>query len=225
MLFTAVMLTWLGITPLVGQLWITLFRFWHDALELPGRVVSEAHEVLLIRMELPVVELTAGVPDTTTLVATAAVTGALFIASLCLPGRWLPFCYILRALLFIQATALVYFGVAGEAFPYSLSDYIHAMLVDGLALISLVPVIFLLTYYTFDFSGYQKVALTLLTMGHLVVFIPLQLMLQLYLLWHLSSLFMPLMFLVFGVPLQILLLITFYGWGMTWHRREPEVTP
>jgi len=34
---------------------------------------------------------------------------------------------------------------------------------------------------------------------------------------------MPVLYIVFGMPLQVLLIIGFYSWGMTWAIRLPGV--
>jgi hypothetical protein len=50
------------------------------------------------------------------------------------------------------------------------------------------------------------------------VFVPLQALAHAYIL-HQSLLFMPVLFLLFGMPLQILVVVSFYSWGMSWRTR------
>ncbi len=92
---------------------------------------------------------------------------------------------------------------------------------SGLALISILPLLFGLTFFIFQFSMPQKVLLTLMTMGHLVLFIPLQILLQ-GLILQKTVLFMPVLYIVFGMPLDVLVIIAFYAWGMTWTFRAQE---
>jgi hypothetical protein len=88
-----------------------------------------------------------------------------------------------------------------------------------IALISAVPMLFGLTYYVFKFGLIKKIALTVLTMAHLSLFLPLQILLQAIVLQK-SVLFMPMLYIVFGLPLVMIL--AFYSWGMNW-TRDPNV--
>jgi hypothetical protein len=129
--------------------------------------------------------------------------------------------YLLRGVLLIQATALVYFGLIPAEFPHTPSGYLQGLLAAGLALISTVPLLFGLTFYIFDFSLINKVSLTAMTMAHLVVFLPLQLLLQALVLQK-TVLFMPVLYIIFGLPLDVLIIIGFYSWGMTWYFKSED---
>ena len=85
----------------------------------------------------------------------------------------------------------------------------------AIGLISFVPILFGLTYYIFDFGLIRKAALTAMTMGHLSLFLPFQILLQAIILRK-SILFMPLLYIVFGLPLDIAIILAFYSWGMSW---------
>jgi hypothetical protein len=91
---------------------------------------------------------------------------------------------------------------------------------SGIGLISLVPFIFGLTYYIFDFGLLRKALLTSTTMAYLALFLPFQCLLQALVLQR-TVLFMPVLYIVFGMPVDIMLVIGFYSWGMTWSFR-PE---
>ncbi|MBV9609750.1 MAG: hypothetical protein JO187_09350, partial [Acidobacteria bacterium] len=71
------------------------------------------------------------------------------------------------------------------------------------------------TYYVFEFSFLQKLALTLMTIVHLALFVPLQYALHVYLL-HQSILYMSVLYFAFGPFLDVLVFISFYAWGMSW---------
>jgi len=117
--------------------------------------------------------------------------------------------------LFIQATALLYFLLAAARFPHSPDSYLEGIVSYRIALISAVPLLFGLTYYIFKFSLFQKIALTVLTMSYLSLFLPLQILLQAMILQK-SVLFMPVLYIVFGLPVDIILILAFYSWGMSW---------
>jgi hypothetical protein len=95
-----------------------------------------------------------------------------------------------------------------------------SILVFSCILIGLVPVLYAFTFYLLNFSLAQKLFLTVATMIHLVLLVPQQYMLQVYLL-HGSVLFMPVLYFVFGPFLDILAFIGFYSWGMSWKASDP----
>ena len=91
----------------------------------------------------------------------------------------------------------------------------------GAMLITLVPIIHGLVYYIFDFGLLRKAVLTAMTMIHLIVLLPLQCLVQGAIL-HQSLLFVPLFYMLFGVPLDIFMIICYYAWGMSWRLRGVE---
>jgi hypothetical protein len=135
--------------------------------------------------------------------------------------KFTPVTYLLRAVLLIQITALVYFLFFAASFPHSPDSYMEGLVTYQIALISAVPILFGLTYYVFKFGLIKKIALTVLTMAHLSLFLPLQILLQAIVLQK-SVLFMPMLYIVFGLPLDIFMILAFYSWGMNW-TRDPNV--
>jgi hypothetical protein len=116
----------------------------------------------------------------------------------------------------------VFFYSWPEAFPYDGPGYVHSMLLASLALMTILPVMLALIYYVFDFSILRKAWLTLLVLAHLALFCPLQYLAHAVVLHHGSRLTMPLLFLALGLPLDVMILVAFYGWGMSWKSRIRE---
>ncbi len=90
-----------------------------------------------------------------------------------------------------------------------------------------MPLLLGFTYYIFDFGLLRKAVLTAMTMLHLAVFLPFQVLTQALVLQK-TVLFMPVLYIVFGMPLDVLLIIAFYSWGMTWSfrpagKRQPKL--
>ena len=83
----------------------------------------------------------------------------------------------------------------------------------------IVLFLFGLTYYIFDFGLPRKALLTSITMAHLALFLPFQVLLQALVLQK-SVLFMPVLYIIFGMPVDVMLVIGFYSWGMTWSFRS-----
>jgi hypothetical protein len=52
-------------------------------------------------------------------------------------------------------------------------------------------------------------------MSYLSLLLPVQVLLQAMVLEK-SVLFMPILYIVFGLPVDILIILAFYSWGMSW---------
>jgi hypothetical protein len=167
------------------------------------------------RFAIPYPQMEGIAPDAATWWSTAGVVGLLFAVSYMLPKKLTPVTYLLRAALFIQVTSLLYFLVAAARFPHTPDSYLEGLVTYRIALISAVPLLFGFTYYIFKFGLFKKIALTVLTMVHLSLFLPVQTLLQALVLEK-SVLFMPVLYIVFGLPVDILIILAFYSWGMSW---------
>lgn len=211
---------WIVMLPAVGRLWGHILAFW-------GRQLGLKSDVILvpqgwgshIHFALPCFGLSAGPATGTAWWITTGVTILAFTASFLLTEEALPWAYLLRGFCLLQATALGYFAIASARFPHDLPGYTVSMLVFSCVLIGLIPVLYGFTFYLLDFTLAQKIFLTLATVTHLVLFVPQQYMLHVYLL-HGSVLFMPVLYFVFGPFLDILVFIGFYSWGMSWQGRN-----
>lgn len=215
----ALSIGWFALQPLIAQLWQLILETGQAALGLGSAVAHTETQVGFYSFRIPYPDIADYLPSSAVWWLTLIVTLLLFSLSFMINFRYLPFTYILRSALFIQLAAMVFFALWPAAFPYSLSDYLYGMLLAGYVLIGLVPLVFGLTYFVFDFGILKKIGLTLMVMAHLALFIPLQYLLQGYVIHQLSLLFLPLSFFLLGLPVDVLLLIAFYSWGMSWEPR------
>jgi hypothetical protein len=214
-------LVWVLLVPHVCELWVRIMDYGISTLPFRAHLhVSEHHVTSFFRFRVPFPSMEAKLPDASIWRITGLVTLAIFIGTFFMPPKWIPATYLLRGILFIQATALVYFALIPAEFPHTPDSYLEGLLASGLALVSILPLLFGLTFFIFQFSWPQKVLLTAMTMGHLVLFLPLQVLLQGMILQE-TVLFMPVLYIVFGMPLDVLIIIAFYAWGMTWNFRAP----
>ncbi len=212
---------WIALLPLVGHLWTRIFAVWGAALELNSEIILVpqgwgAH----IHFVLPCFSLSAGPATGETWWITGGITVLAFFGSFLVGEEALPWRYLIRAFCLLQATALGYFAMASARFPHDLPGYTISMLVFSCILIGLVPLLYAFTFYILNFSFAQKLFLTAATMLHLVLFVPHQYLLHVYLV-HASVLFMPILYFVFGPFLDIVAFIGFYSWGMSWKQSEP----
>ncbi|MDQ8160554.1 MAG: hypothetical protein P3B76_07700, partial [Gemmatimonadota bacterium] len=145
----------------------------------------------------------------------------LALAGSLLRGRFTPFAYLARALAVLQLTAQLWFTFATPPFAYNLPDYINGLLVCGVVILLLAPFLVAFTFYIFDFQLWQKAAMALMLLGHLAVLLPLQATVHAWLLHRFSLLALPILFLVFGVLLDVFVYVALYGWGMSWRSDGP----
>ena len=218
-LVTAITSLWLLSLHYVGELWFYVFRFWHRALELEGSVARAPQRWGPIHFSVPTVLISAGAPDTLTWWTTGAVTLLILWITFGIPEEHLPFVYLLRFLVIIQGTALAYFAFAAARFPHDLPSYTVGMLYFGTIFMTLLPLILGFSYFLFDFRLPQKIGLTVGIMAYLVIFLPFQYMLHVWII-HNSILFMPILYFVFGPFLDVLIFVSLYSWGMSWKSRN-----
>ena len=203
--------------PWLGRLWALIFRAARDRV-FPGIPLGEQAFTLPggVEFTLPVLAVGTPLPDQSTLLIAGGVTGAALLASLLLGERWIPLRYFLRLLAFLQATAVAFFAIAPESFPYRLQDHAFLLLAAGLVVMALVPLVLSLTLHVFDLAFWRKALVTLALLGHFSVFLPLQALVHMGLVLQATALVMPVLFLLFGLLLDVLILVAFYGWALSW---------
>jgi len=211
---------WLVLLPKICHLWNRVLTLGIRVLPLHADLgLAEHHLTPFIRFDIPYLRMEPVLPSSQAWWLTCVATLALFGASFLLSGKLIPVMYLLRGILLVPATALLYFAVLSARFPHNPDSYMEGLVTAGIALISTVPLLFGLTYYIFDFGLLKKALLTAVTMIHLALFLPLQVLLQALFLQK-TVLFMPVLYMIFGMPINILVIIAFYSWGMTWRFRS-----
>jgi hypothetical protein len=211
---------WIEALPLVTRMWFNIFSYWTRVLKIQASLAMvPQHWTKVVKVSLPFVGVQPGPISPVVWMATLLVTLGAFAATYWLSEDHAPWSYMIRALVIIQASALVYFSFASARFPHDIPTYTMGMLSFGVILIGMIPVVLAFTFYLFDFPFWKKLAVSLLTMGHLTLFFPLQYMLHVYILHH-SILFMPLLYFAFGPFLDVLIFICLYSWAMSWKSRS-----
>jgi len=214
---------WVAVLPMVGRAWPHALAILVDG-GVPGRVVMTVYQpVGWMEVGVPSLALEAALPSGTLWMATLIVTVLVFAGSFLLPDRMVPFVYAIRALVLVQASALAVFLLRPESFPYSLTSYLEGMSVTGLAIATASIPVLGLTYFIQDVSWLHKLGLTVVVLAHSVVLVPLQYMAHGLLLHDGSLLFMPVLYLFFGVPLHVFSLVALFAWGMSWTGTLPSL--
>jgi hypothetical protein len=212
--------TWLLLLPQVCGLWTRIFMLGIRFLPLRADVgVAEHHWTPFLSFNIPYLRMEPVLPSAQVWWLSCAVTSLIFVATFFISKKLIPVIYLLRAVLLVQVIALLYFAFLPASFPHTPDNYLAGFVTSGIGLISLVPLVFGLTYYIFDFGLVRKALLTSTTMAHLALFLPFQCLLQALILQK-TVLFMPVLYIVFGMPVDVMLVIGFYSWGMTWSFRS-----
>ncbi len=205
--------------PLLEQ-WRHVLEILRVPLGLPGLVATRVVELGPISVPIPFYTAEAHWPQARDLFTGWVVVAALAIPGMLLRGRFLPLGYFLRALAVIQLTAQFWFSFAAPPFTYALSQYVAGLLICGVVILLLSPILVAFTYFIFDFPLWQKLLLATMLLVHLAVFLPLQAVVHAYVVYRGSLLAMPMLFLVFGVLLDVFVYVALYGWGMSWRSRS-----
>lgn len=201
--------------PLMSA-WREFFNFVREPLGLPGLVATRIYEAGPFAVAIPYFTAPGFWPEALDLTTGWLVCGITFVLGLFLRGRLLPAGYFLRVLAILQCTAQIWFTVARPPFSYSLPDYAAGLLICGVIILFLAPFLVAFTFHIFDFPLWQKLAMATLLLLHLSVLLPLQAAVHVWIIHRASLLAMPVLFLIFGVLLDVFVYVALYGWGMSW---------
>jgi hypothetical protein len=216
----------LAALPWLGRLYAMFFEEAVWWIGLPAGVsVTDVHVGTLLTIGIPYLRLDGPWPSQIHWLIVGGGTVALLLLSFALPDRFLPARYFLRFLVMVQAISLGYFALATPPFLYPLPGYSAGLLAAGMAVLVLVPLVLGLAFYIFDHTLVQQLALTVMLLVHLTVLLPLQVLIHAWLIHNLSALVQPTLFFIFGLLLEVLVFVAFYGWGMSWQGTELPASP
>ncbi len=202
----------------IGILWKGIFDVLLPFLGVGGAVETRPLQIpgISVGMHVPFPGLEAPWPGPGHFMVVGIVAVGVLVLSLRLPSRFLPLTYFLRALVLIQGVSLAWFALASPPFPYTMPRYAAGLFAAGAILLASLPAILGFTFYIIDISVLRKVLLTVLLIGHLIILLPLQILVHVWLIHQGSLLLQPVLFLMFGLLVEIMVLVAFYGWGMSW---------
>lgn len=170
------------------------------------------------------VDIPAAAPSGEQLIAGALIAAALLLLSFIVDVERVPTRYMVRALTLCHSSALVFFGLFSARLPYSLNDHVAASLTMAWMFMLLIPWMHAASFYVFGFGLWRKLALTLLTLAHLVLFVPAQYLFHIAAVQTYSLLQLPLLYLLAGVLLDVVVFISLYAWAMSWQTVEDAGT-
>lgn len=210
---------WLLILPYVGLFWGYILAAIKDTAGLPGNVLMYVDAVGPLTLNIPFLDVQALPPTAVQLIASCVGVALVFVFTFFLSEHNTPLSYFLRAMCFVQLTAIIFFIVRPMSFPYTSPRYMLGMTLASTAIATVIPIVLGGMYYIFDFGIRRKLAITTMMLAYMVVLIPFKYAAQSFLLWKLSLVYLPLFYLMGGIPLDIFALIALYSWGMSWRSR------
>ncbi len=207
----------LAALPRLGAFWQLLFERVRDFTGLDAPLGDQQFSLPgNIHFTLPFIATITPQPDLRALWIAGGVSAVAVLASFLLPERFTPLRYFLRLLALLQGSAILFFAVSPEPFPYRLVDHVFVLESAGLVVMGLVPLVLGFTLHVFDLALWKKLLLTVAILAHLAVFVPLQVLVHIWLVMHGTAVVMPVLFLVFGLLLDIVVFVSFYGWALSW---------
>lgn len=210
--------------PFYADLFARLFRSGLPLLGLSADITFTTTGAGMPGWIFPVVSMPSYLPGVATLGLSAAAIVAVLILSRYIPDRFLPGAYLLRFMAFIHSVSILYFALYPTRFPHDVPTHLASSFEAGIWLMMVLPWVLGLVYNVFDFSLWHKLTLPLVCTLFLALAIPFQLLTHAYILSQASLLFLPMLYLLFGILPLTLGCIGFYGLWMSWQgARENRV--
>jgi hypothetical protein len=207
----------------IASLWKISLEFWSGRLDLPGRVLTAERWFGAWHVySLPYVELPSRAPSAFDLMVNAVLVLVSMLVSYIVLRRALPFAYIVWTFGAIHMASVVYFFFWPDRFPYSIAGHVRDGLEMNITLLLVLPWILAPTYFPLDFAVWKKIVTTVLMISHVIVFAPLQYMVHAKLIFDMSLIAMPVLFIMCGLFLNVFCFIAIYGWAMSWKRQQIE---
>jgi hypothetical protein len=211
---------WLAVLPWAGEGWVWILDLLRDPLGMSDRTAA-VHYVIGGRtvLVLPEAIIDGPQPSTPTVILNAVALLVLLIVSFIISVEKAPLRYFLRLIVLLHGMSVVYHALPGRELPYDVGGYVSGLLAAGVTVIALVPVVLSLTHWLFDFGVARKLGLALGVMAYLYVLIPFKYALHAIILHVGGMIYLPILFVLFGLPIEVMIFIAFYGWGMSWKGR------
>lgn len=201
----------------VGLWWTQQLNFWMLKTALLGNALlipSKAGDGVSIIPNFLVIAPTL-LPTASAWWATAVACLALWVCASVLKPHRLPLIYFLRLVVVVQISALVFFYIWPESIPTTVANFLTDVFRQSAGLMLLLPALFAMTLYLFALPWWIKYLCTLAALVFLTLFVPLQAACSAWILQLGGILFMPVLYLFFGLLPQIVALMGFYSFALS----------
>ncbi len=202
---------------LMGLWWTQQLNFWMFKMALLGNAQLMPLNARDDAGLIPSFVVTAPtlLPTATGWWLTAVVCAALWAFASTLKPHRLPLIYFLRLVVIVQITALVFFYIWPESIPTTVANFLTDVFRQSAGLMLLLPALFATTLYLFALPWWIKYLSTLAALVFLALFVPLQAACSAWVLQLGGILFMPVLYLFFGLLPQIVALMGFYSFALS----------
>lgn len=200
---------------LLFDFWRECILFWSGPLNMHFGISPVLNDAGQYALMLPGRELEAPMPGPMTMVMTAVVALALFVLSFRMTHARLPLKIPLRILSVVQLIAVAYFWLHPTGFPYSIARHSEDLMSIGYALMLTTPVMLAIGYYILNQSLPIKLFHTALILLFMAVMVPHQVLVQAFIMQHLSVLVMPVLYICFGAVFDALVFVALYSWAVS----------
>ena len=211
-LLTAAMLALVWqLWPSIARWWFEGLQFWLTRIDLPGLSLQRLpprlpwdEAPLRIRLDTP---LPTGMQWWGWVVVSAAAFGL----SLRLSRERLPLIYLLRLLVLMQVSALVYFWFWPARLPLTLAHFAEDVVQVAGTLLFVTPLLHGIILYVFPIPLWHKVLATALSLGFVVVALPLHVSVLMLLVSWGSAMLLPLLYFLGTLLPYLMGLVGIYG--------------
>ncbi|MBA2676655.1 hypothetical protein [Ramlibacter sp.] len=194
--------------PALLYAWDVVILWWAQRLQLPLALAANGTERMWMLSD-PAASL---VPGPATGVVTAAVVIAAFASTWWMSDRLTPIKYLVRTLCVVQVSGLLFFMFKPASFPYTVGGHLESMLDAGYYLMLSMPLLLSLGYGVLRLPLYQKFLHPLGVLAYFAVMLPHKALLHVLVLQHFSVLFMPMLYLCFGLVFDLMVFVALYSW-------------
>lgn len=201
--------------PQLFDFWRGIILFWSGLLDMSFSISPVVNDAGQYALMLPGRELEAPLPGPLTMVITAVVSVAVFVLSFGMKHAMLPLKFPLRIISVVQLVAVAYFWLHATDFPYSIARHSEDLMTIGYALMLATPVMLAIGYYILNQSLPVKLLHTALILIFMAVMVPHQVLVQAFIMQHLSVLFMPILYICFGAVFDALVFVALYSWAVS----------
>lgn len=198
----------------IATLWNAQLNFWMLKTGLVGNadIATTTGATLL-----PAFVVTAPtlLPTITVWWITALACAVLWASTMWLHADRLPLIYFIRLVVLVQVSSLVFFYVWPESLPTTVANFLTDGFRQSAGLMLLVPTLFGLTLYLFVLPWWAKYGATAAALLFFVLFVPLQVACDAWILQFGGILFMPTLYLFFGLLPQVVALMGIYSFALS----------
>jgi hypothetical protein len=198
----------IGAQAPIMHAWSSVILYWSELLDIPLSAGDAATGLLVWTSRdgnwlMP-----------TPLISTATALGVvvLYTSTYWMSDAFTPLKYLVRTLCVVQGSAVAFFMLFPSQFAYTVPGHLQAMLSAGYALMLAVPALLGLGYAILKLPVLDRLLHPALVLAYLGLMLPHKAVLHVLVLQHLSVLYMPLLYLCFGVVFDVMIFVALYSW-------------